>query len=159
MKRKKVIKLDEVYLDQLAFDSNLQRGEAAHNDNNSNTYASLVQELLKENKALKEEVETLTAKLNDKNNECEEALKVVDKAAKEYAKLYEKFKEIEEKLTKEQKRANILEVENTRNLDELKALKKARNELLAKAQKQEDNSESKFMKFVKSLFGKNRNDD
>jgi chromosome segregation ATPase len=159
LKRRKVIKLDEVYLDQLAFDSNFQRGETNHNDHSHNTYASMVQELLKENKSLKEEVETLAAKLNEKSNQCEEALKVVDKAAKEYAKLYEKYKEIEDRLTKEHKRANILEVENTRNLDELKALKKARNELLAKAQKDEENNESRFRKFIKNLFGKNKNDD
>lgn len=42
----------------------------------------------------------------------------------EYKRLIEKLKEMEDKYLKEQKRANLLEIENTRNIDELKKLKK-----------------------------------
>jgi chromosome segregation ATPase len=151
LKKKKVINLEEVYLDQLAFDSNYQNDEPEQSDDKLNTYSSLVQALVKENKSLKQEVERLTKKINEKNNEY-------DEASKECVKLHERLKELEEKLAKEQKRANILEVENTRNLDELKTLKKERNELLAKSQKSDTTAESKFMNFLKNLFGRSKSE-
>lgn len=46
-----------------------------------------------------------------------------------------RLREMEEKYEREVKKVNLLEVENTRNLDEIKSLRKEKNELLSRTEK------------------------
>lgn len=87
---------------------------------------------------LSEVIKIVSSKVQDMENEnksLKEKVSEVEGYESENTKLKEELQKLQEKYEKEQKRANLLEVENSRNLDELKRLRKERNELLSKVEK------------------------
>jgi hypothetical protein len=52
--------------------------------------------------------------------------------SEEHTRVLDKLKEAEGLYVKEQKRANLLEIENNRSMDELRSLRKEKNELMMK---------------------------
>lgn len=110
-----------------------------------------IDDLEDENKSLKDEVQRLRIELDKRNIEYNEIIRKDESIMGEYKRLIEKLKEMEDKYLKEQKRANLLEIENTRNIDELKKLKKENNELLSKLSKDNITLKDRIKKIISNV--------
>lgn len=151
---KRLIKLDQIYLDQLALDSNNKENDGNANGETENNLGSPFNIAL-EYKVLREELEKMHTMVYEKSKECQEAYEKMQAMSTDYSNLLEKYKVLEEKYIKEQKRAHLLEIENGRSIDEIKSLKRQRNELIAKCENNEHLTFSDRLKnFIDKLFGK-----
>ncbi|MCX7883681.1 MAG: hypothetical protein N2448_01410 [Caloramator sp.] len=155
LKENKNININELGLKQVAIS-----GEDAPKDvkgylNNLEGILKIVSkridELEEENSFLKDEVKKLQMELDKRNIEYNDIKRKDESVMGEYKRLIEKLKDMEDKYLKEQKRANVLEVENSRNLDELKKLRKENSDLLAKIEKDKVTIKDKFKRFISSV--------
>ncbi|SKA89011.1 hypothetical protein SAMN05443428_10960 [Caloramator quimbayensis] len=155
LKENKNINLNEFGLKQVAIS-----GEDAPKDvkgylNNlegiSKIVSRRIDELEEENSYLKDEVKRLQTELDKRNIEYNDIKRKDESVMGEYKRLIEKLKDMEDKYLKEQKRANVLEVENSRNIDELKKLRKENSDLLAKLDKEKITIKDKFKRFMNSV--------
>lgn len=108
-----------------------------------------IENVEKENINLKNQIKMIEdedVKLRKQNDEQKNSM---DSLSKECSRLLQKLKDIEEKYSKEQKKAGILEVENNRNLDEIKVLKNENSELKVKNEKEPIPFKEKIKKFWK----------
>jgi hypothetical protein len=154
LKKKKLFSFDKVYLDQVALDSNYEKDDENENDKSVDNISVPVNFTL-EYKVLREELEKMHAMVYEKNKECQEAYEKMKAMSADYTNLLEKYKALEEKYIKEQKKSHLLEIENGRSLDEIKSLKKQRNELMAKCPNEENATlGDKLKKIIDKLFGK-----
>jgi chromosome segregation ATPase len=88
--------------------------------------------LEEENLLLKQDNERLKTELEKRTGECLEIKNQFDAMSEEHTRVLDKLKEAEGLYVKEQKRANLLEIENNRSMDELRSLRKEKNELMMK---------------------------
>lgn len=93
-------------------------------DNISKALSKRLDDLENENKALKTELIKLSLEAQDMDAACLDYRSHDEIISKKYLEMSEKFEELNEKYEKEQKRAKLLEVENTRIMDDLKVLRK-----------------------------------
>lgn len=100
-------------------------------DSISKALSDRLDELESENKTLKTELTKIQLEFDEKNNECYEYKEQIEIVSQKFMELSEKFEDIGEKYEKEQKRYNLIETENARNMDELKNLRKENKLLLS----------------------------
>ncbi|CDF58467.1 hypothetical protein TCEL_00513 [Thermobrachium celere DSM 8682] len=100
------------------------------------TLSSRLSEIEEENHYLKNEIERYKLELSTINSELQmERVKTLNLSA-ECTRLVERIKDLEEKLDKEKKKNSLLEIENARAQDEIKRLKKEKNEMSSELQKE-----------------------
>lgn len=153
LKENQLSKINEIYLKQVALSSEESPRDIKNYLNNlegiSKLVARRIDELEEENKSLKDEIKKLEYEVDKRNSEYMELKRKEDALSNECTRLVGRLKEMEEKFIKEQKRANLLEVENSRNLDELKALRKEHNEIASKAEKNKTTIIDKIKSIIK----------
>jgi hypothetical protein len=121
-------------------DSNKEIGNYfTYLDSISKALSKRLDELENENKTLKNE-------LLIQRHEADEKELII----KKLNELGLKFEELSEKYEKEQKRAKLLEVENARNMDEMKNLRKENKILLSKtSDRSKETLLEKFQRLIK----------
>lgn len=98
-------------------------------DNISKALSERLDELEAENEDMKSELIRTQQEFDEKNIECEDFKEQIEALSSKLIEFTEKYEELNEKFEKEQKRYNLIVVENNRNMDELKNLRKE-NKLL-----------------------------
>lgn len=146
---------NEIYFKQVAISSEDAPEDIKSYLNNLEGISKMVlkkiDDLEEENKYLKDEIKRLQIELDKRNMEYNEIKRKDEGVMGEYKRLIEKLKEMEDKYLKEQKRANLLEIENSRNIDELKKVKKENSELLSKLTKDNYTLKDKIKKFINNV--------
>lgn len=139
---------DEVFFN---IDSNKEIGNYfAYLDSISKALSKRLDELEMENKSLKDGISKLSEAAVETNNECLEYQQQMGVMSRKFIELSEKYEELLEKYEKEQRRSKLLEIENARNMDDIKNLRKENKALSAKtATKEKETLKDKIHKLIK----------
>jgi DNA repair exonuclease SbcCD ATPase subunit len=124
------------------------RNYISHIDDITRALAVKLENLELENQRLREESEQKDEEIGELARDFLGEKNKCDALTQECTRLLEKLKEMEEKYQKELKKSNLLEVENNRNLDEIKSLRKERNELVSKLDKDKPTWKDKIKWFM-----------
>lgn len=117
-------------------------------DEISKAITGKISELEKENELLKNEIKKLEMEILNKTNECIKLKERMDNISQDYTQMAAKKSYMEEKYLKEQSRANLLKIENAKNIDEIKLLKKERDELQINVEKNKTKLKDKIIEFM-----------
>lgn len=107
------------------------RGYLNYLDAISRVLSEKLEELENENNALKEENSLLKMEAKDRESEFIDLVNQDESITKRFIDLEQRYVEMLERFEKEQKRGKLLEIENARNMDELKSLRKENKSLLS----------------------------
>jgi chromosome segregation ATPase len=152
LEEKNHIVFDDGYLNQLAasseYSTNDIRNYLNHLDDITKVLSRKLSDLELENRNQRENLQEKDNEINELMKELLEERKKNESISKECTSLQDRLKEMEEKYQKELKKSNLLEVENNRNLDEIKSLRRERNDLRSRVDKDKLTLKEKINRFI-----------
>jgi hypothetical protein len=142
----------EYFFNQVAVSSDTEVKDAKNYFSNLENYSKVISkkidELEEENNFCREELKRLEGELSRRTDEYLDAVKKFDNEIHECERLKDRLRDMEEKYLKEQKKANLLEIENSRNIDELKVLRKEKSALLQKINQNKTSFKDKIKQII-----------